>query len=194
MALPSIHQVLKGDWPEVAARIQAMRDDLFGVTPDLPAVDLADLRVPPEVLAAVLQKNRPRVRGELSREEITGHDSPFANDTFVDDQLVEILYSLQDKYQPDEFISQLVHLITKFLNEDAAFRTGALQGRIGPRNANQVVAPIRQAWEQATDPDVKRLLDLLATDLTYGGEEPWVASLEPALREFVRQAVARQAG
>lgn len=194
MALPSITQVLKGDWPEVAARLRAMRDDLFGVTPDLPAVDLADLQVPPEVLTAILDKNRPRVRGELSREEITGHDSPFVQDTFPDDQLLEILYGIQDKYRPEEFVSQLVHLITKFLNEGAAFRTGALQGRIGPQNANQVVAPIRQAWERATDPDVKQLLELLATDLTYGGEEPWVASLEPALQEFVRQAVARQAG
>ncbi len=194
MALPSITKFLRGDWPQIAARIQAMRDELFGVTPDLPAVDLSDLRVPPEVLTPILEKNRARVRGQLSREEITGHDSPFVNDAFFDDQLLEVLDSIQDKYQPEEFVGQLVQLITKFLTEGAAFRTGALQDRIGPRNANQCVTPIKQAWERTTDPDVKQVLDLLVTDLTYGGEEPWVASLDPALKEFVRQAVARQTG
>lgn len=194
MALTSINTAISGGWRRIASTVQGMKEDLFGKEPNLPAVDITDLEIPADALTAIREKNRKRVREELSLEEVTGPDSVFVKGTFFDDQLLEVLFSIQDKYQPEEFIAQLVQLIMKFLNESAAFRTGALLKRVGRANANQCVSVIKQAWDKATDPEEKQLLELLVTDFSYGGQEPWVVHLQPELKEFVQQAVARQAG
>jgi hypothetical protein len=192
MALTSISSLYPGGWDQLAAEVQAMRAKLFGVVPAIPAVDVSDLKVPEEVLQSIRDKNRKRVREEIPLAEFVAEDSPFRTGAFFDDQLLEIIFSIQHKYKAEEFVEQMVRMIEIFLNESAAFRCGVVQNRIGPTNASACVSGIEAALKRSADPDETKLLELLLTDLTYGGEEPWVAFLQPAQKTLVEQVVARQ--
>ena len=181
-------------WEEISANVKKWRDDLFGKRPPVPAFDISDLVVPPEILQRIHEKNRSRIRDEVSIKEMVAEDSPFRIDTFIDDQLLEVITSMQHRYSAEDFIQQLVYLIRKFLNESAAFRTGMIQQRIMRENADKCVSVIKDAHSSAQDTDERAVLELLLMDLTYGGQEPWVAFLGPDSRRFVDWIVARQTG
>jgi len=194
MALVSINKVFPNGWDEIAANIKTLREGLFGTIPEIPAIDISDLEVPGEILEAIRDKNRRRIREEIPLEEFVGENSPFRTDAFFDDQLFEVISSISYKYQPEELIRQHVAMIDKFLNESAAFVGGNLQDRIDDRNASVIVSTIKTALDLSHDPDERQTLELLLVDLTYGGEESWVAALQPALKAFVQDVVARQSG
>lgn len=190
--MKNINEVFPNGWPEIVQRTKAMRERLFGVVPDIPAVELADLDVPDDVLKTIRQKNRRRVRDEIPLDEFVGEASPFRTDEYFDDQLLEVIFSIASRYEPQELIGQYVWMIQKFLNESAALRSGSLAGRITRRNANSCIDVIKKGLDESTDPDEKQTLELLLTDLTNGGEENWVSFLEPELRGLVQQTVAKQ--
>jgi hypothetical protein len=192
MALVSINELFPGEWSQVQAGVAKMREGLWGTIPSVPAFDISGLEVPREMLLAIREKNRRRIRDQISDEEMLAEDSPFRTDSFIDDQLVEVMSSIQDRYRPEDFVAQHVLLIQRFLNVSAAFRTGVVQERIDRSNADQSIAPIQRALASTTDADERHILELLVMDLTYGGEEPWVSVLGPTPKQFVDEVVARQ--
>ena len=192
MAMTDIREVFPSGWSEVADRIREFREKLWGRIPSIPAMDISNLEVPEDILTPIREKNRRRVRDEIDYQEFSSAESPFSKHVFFDDQLLEVIESIQHKYQPHEYVRQLVVMIQKFLNESAALRTGTVQRRINRSNAEKCMSEIRDALSQTNDEDEKRTLELLLMDLTHGGEEPWLDFLEPGLRGFVDEVVAGQ--
>jgi hypothetical protein len=168
-----------------------MREELWGELPDLPAVSIATLEVPPDVLAAIRQKNWRLLHQKVSFDELTAPDSPYVLDTYFDDQLWEVLCAIAAKYDPISFIDQAAQMIESFWNRSAAFLPSAIVGRIGPENATACVTRLYKAWREASEPESKRLMELLVTDLSFGGASSWVTALDEKLQAFVRQSAAR---
>ena len=185
MTLIPIEELFPGGWDVIATRVEALRRNLWGTPPDIPAVSIATLPIPDATVAKIRAKNLPRVRDELTIEEMNADTSPFRTHAYFDDQMLEVICAISDKYEPHEFIDQLVILVRLFLNESAALRGGYVGDRVTESCANRCIWSIRDAVGTAVDPYERRTLLLLAVDFTSGGEEPWVRFLSPEMKEFV---------
>jgi hypothetical protein len=194
MKLVKLTELYPGGWDDIARNVKKHREGLWGVQPDIPPVDLAGVQPPPELLQAILAKNRKRVRNEITTAEMTADGSPYQTDEFFDDQLVEVIDSIEHKYRAEDFIAQLIWLVRTFGNESAALRGGRVEERLGPANADAAVGLVKDAFAAAKSKEEKLLLDLLAMDMSDGGEAEWIAYLGPEPREFLDEVLARQQG
>jgi len=165
--------------------VNEMHSNLYGVLPEIPALDFSGLHVPLNDLAPILEKNRAAIRDEVSFKDYTDKDSPYRTHKFFDDQLLEVLFSIESRYTPSEFIAQLVWLIHQFLSEPAAFRASIVQDRIDVNEGEKSVSTILFALDQARDPDEKETLRMLLMELTEGGQEPWMEEVSEELRTRV---------
>jgi hypothetical protein len=184
--LIKLTELYPGGWDEIAQKIQTHRDGLWGTQPDVPAVDLSGLVPPRELLETIREKNGKRVRDEITAAELTAQAELF------DEQLVEVIDSIESKYEAEDFIAQLVWLVHMFWSESAALRGGHIEERLGKSNADGVVGLVKHAFDSATSTEEKLLLDLLIMDMTNGGDSDWIAHLGPEPRNFVDDVLARQ--
>jgi hypothetical protein len=186
-----IHQVFPGSWADMASAIKGLREQLYGEDPPIDPVDISDIAVPERLLSEIKEKNLRCVRDNISLEELTAEDSPYRTDAFFDDQLLEVLGAIANKYHPIAFILQLIRFVEIFLNLNAAFQGGLVDSRIKDDDADRVTALIREAAERAKDEDTKRVLQLLLVDVTNGGDAPWTQALSPNEREYLEAAMRK---
>jgi len=194
MKLVKLTELYPGGWDDIAKNIKKHFEGLYGIKPDIPPVDLAGVQPPPELLKAILAKNGKRVRNEITTAEMTADDSPFQTGEFFDDQLFEVIDSIEHKYRAEDLIAQLIWMIRMFWNEDAALRGCRVEERLGPTNADKTVGLVKDAFAAAKSKEEKLLLDLLAMDMSNGGEAEWAAQLGPESRKFLDYVLARQEG
>jgi hypothetical protein len=184
-----IGKVLPTSFADLSAAVSRMRAELFGRIPELVPIDITDLSVPDDVLADIRTKNLRRVRDEVSLEDMTAEGSPYRTDEYFDDQFLEVLASIEDKYAPVDFVRQMVRMIEIFLNESAAFRAALVVSRVTETDAGEVARLLRSAIEGAGDDDTRRTLQLLLVDLSNGGDEPWVSWLPEPEQAWLRSIV-----
>jgi hypothetical protein len=170
--------------------VKGLRQQLYGEDPPIDSVDISDIAVPETLLREIREKNLRCVRDNISLEELTAEDSPYRTDAFFDDQLLEVLGAIANKYHPVDFILQLIRFIEIFLNLNAAFQGGLVDSRIKDDDADRVAAMIREAAENAKDEDTKRVLQLLLVDVANGGDSPWAQALSPKEREYLAVAMS----
>ncbi len=190
--LAPFHDVFPGDWAAVRQAIDQAHTASFARTPEVRPFDLADLQVPDDVRREIVNANRRRVRGEMSREELLGPSSRYQSLDEFDEQLAEILASLEHRYHPRDYIRQVIQLGRKFLSVTAALRLGAVAQRLTPQTAAECLREVVAARATADD-DLKIVLDLLVMDLTQGGREAWVGELPDDAAAEVHETLARQA-
>ena len=186
MTLIPIEELFPGGWDVIATRVEALRRNLWGTPPDIPAVSIATLPIPDATVAKIRAKNLPRVRDELTIEEMNADTSPFrGRHAYFDDQMLEVICAISDKYEPHEFIDQLVILVRLFLNESAALRGGYVGDRVTESCANRCIWSIRDAVGTAVDPYERRTLLLLAVNSHRGEKSRGYRYLSPEMKEFV---------
>ena len=91
MTLIPIEELFPGGWDVIATRVEALRRNLWGTPPDIPAVSIATLPIPDATVAKIRAKNLPRVRDELTIEEMNADTSPFRTHAYFDDQMLEVI-------------------------------------------------------------------------------------------------------
>jgi hypothetical protein len=182
-------EVFSGGWTEQEHRIEELRAALFAKPPAISPFDLRGLAVPSNILEVIREKNRKRIRNETRIEELVAEDSPFRVDKYVDDQLMELAFSIVDKYRAEDFVKVMTQLVQVFLNESAALRVSVVSDRVDRENAESAFSYVRKAIEAAKDEDERSTLELLLLDLTGGSEESWVNWLDPDSRRFLQQIV-----
>lgn len=191
MSMKGIHEVFPNGWDDASKAVRHMHELLYGVVPEIPAVDFSQLAVPGNVVEVIRAKNRPAVRDEISVQEYTAPESPFRTQAFFDDQLVEVLFAIHRRYSPSSFVSQLVWLVSVFLNESAALRASVVQDRIRGDEARRCVDTVLASIRRADDPDQRATLELLLMELTDGGTERWVNDLNSELRLAIDEIASR---
>ena len=201
----------------MAAEITRMYTDRYKHSPleYFPAVDISEIDVPAEVRQQLRIDNLKKLRTDplealpplqllerptnLDNNAFGGHpinhipavlDEWLLEATF-DEQLLELIDICSEKYQPDEFISQLVQIIVQFLNKAACFRTGAIATSLDVAHANRCISVIKLAWEKSLDADERDLLGLLLCDLTNGGDERWFHQLPNETKGFCLELMSK---
>lgn len=193
MTLPSLRELLPGDWDAFRKQLEVVHEQSFRGAPDIEPFDLTSLEVPEDVLRPIVQANRRRIRGEMTRDELMGPDSRYSSLDELDEQLADLLVASAHRYEPREYVRQVIQLARQFLSLNAALRMTPTAQRLDVRDAAGCLEEIQTAWANA-DSDVREILDLLVMDLTHGGDEPWVGQLPSDEKQFVSDVLARQAG
>jgi len=183
--MKAFHMAFPSDWESTKSSVADLRSRLFGEVPDIDAIDISGIGVPPPELSAMIVKNVRKLRNQVSLDEMVSSGSPYRTVAFFDDQLLDIVESISDKYDPIEYICQMIKFIEIFVNVGACFRTAAVEDRLSSEDATIAVEKIREAVEIAKNTNVRDCLVLLLLDFTDGGEAPWVSDLCEADRHFI---------